>query len=84
MSCCNGGAKPKITRVVKEALLTAANVVGHAITKGELAAPSDLIQRRVDLCMKCPHLNGQRCSICACFVHQKAALKNAHCPINKW
>jgi hypothetical protein len=39
---------------------------------------------RLRTCQRCDKLNIDRCQICDCYVHLKAALKSEKCPINKW
>ena len=41
-------------------------------------------KERLEICYKCPHMHGNRCSICGCFMRKKAALRSSSCPIDKW
>lgn len=41
--------------------------------------------RRVAICDGCPQLwYGTNCSLCGCFVSDKAAYADDHCPEGKW
>ena len=86
MGCCGRIAKAasKAATMAGDLTLTAANVVAHAASTGQIKAEPELVQRRVDTCKKCPHLQNGRCSTCGCYVAAKAGLKVAKCPLSKW
>jgi hypothetical protein len=56
--------------------------------KGVLFADEGTFQKRIDVCMGCPHLMStvgvNRCSICGCGLLLKVRLATSSCPINKW
>ena len=41
-------------------------------------------EKRIEICLKCPHIHGNRCGLCGCFMRKKAALRSSNCPIGKW
>lgn len=86
MSCCGGRFKKynKLSQIAKHGLLTAANVVAHAASTGNITADKTIVEKRLALCKKCRHLDGRRCTVCACFINIKAGLKAANCPLKKW
>ena len=53
-------------------------------------APADLHLQRGDICGACP--NNQYdpntddffCKLCGCYIIDRSAWTNNHCPINKW
>ena len=57
------------------------NVKGKSTDKVSV----DLHSTRVSICNKCPKLliTGN-CSVCGCFVKDKAKYKNEKCPLKKW
>lgn len=65
---------------------------------GDPAKPWDLVnpnienvddetfKYRYDMCKACPSLikATRQCKKCGCFMHQKAKLPHANCPLGKW
>ena len=37
-----------------------------------------------EICQSCDKYNEDLCSECDCLLHVLTALKESHCPINKW
>jgi len=85
MGCCGGGRIiKKFAGQVASAALSVANVLAAAATSGKIAVDRSVVERRVAVCQVCPHLNGNRCTVCGCFISLKAGLNGASCPLNKW
>ena len=88
MGCCktrsSGGSLPPITMQAVNLTLTIANVIAYAIRHGKVGASTPVIQKRVGECQACRHLVQTRCSICGCYIEQKASLIAEKCPAGKW
>lgn len=82
MSCC-----PKIQKLKNSAADISRSLsanMAHALKTGETLADDPTVERRVSSCQKCEQFTGMRCRECGCFVHLKASLVIASCPLNKW
>ena len=45
----------------------------------------DLYNKRISICNSCPKkLITGNCSVCGCFVRDKAKYSDESCPLNKW
>ena len=86
MGCCgrNRFHRPRLTQQIKNITLDLANVVAYAKTNGKIKANESVIQRRINVCKTCPHLDNVRCNVCGCFVSIKAGLEATSCPLKKW
>ena len=87
MSCCQkqkSREMPSILQQTTNFVLSVANVFAYARSTGKVKAEPQTVGVRVDLCHKCRHLSGNRCSVCGCFVALKAGLRAEACPIHKW
>lgn len=51
-------------------------------------ANSDLAEKRLDICKKCPEsrtvLGQMQCKVCHCYLNVKVKLAFSKCPIGKW
>lgn len=81
MSCC---PKQKLGNSATDIARSLATNMAHAVKTGQTHADNGTIERRVLACKKCEKFTGMRCRECGCFVHLKAALAVAECPLGKW
>ncbi len=51
-----------------------------ASLKPEVCVPADVYAQRLDACARCPHLAGDACRLCGCFVVVRAKKRGAGCP----
>lgn len=82
-------ALPTVTRMVGSVIRTAAAVVRHAATTGEVTATETEQARRWSLCRECDHYRAsdQRCGQlngCGCYLSSKIPLTAASCPVGRW
>ena len=86
MGCCGTSTRvgSRFSQKVTEALLTVANVVAAASRSGKLTVDKSVVEKRLDTCKTCPHLQGPRCQVCGCILAVKAGLNGATCPLRKW
>ena len=87
MSCCGNRKRisfPNLLDQLADLSLTAANALANAARTGQLLAEKDLVQRRIDVCLKCRHLVKTRCTVCGCWIHLKTAVKVSQCPLKLW
>lgn len=70
--------------IVKNAGIAVKNAVAYAVENGEIALEEEKVKKRLDVCLSCPFLNGNRCRACGCFIELKAALASEDCPKKKW
>lgn len=72
--------RAQATNLVK----TARDVAVEVARSGQVAAHSDIIQKRLKACGSCNYYSGSRCSQCGCYVNIKVGIKAAVCPVGKW
>lgn len=85
MSCCKGkSAFPSKKKQIVNLVLSVANVLAYALRTGKVSADPNTVEKRVNTCKSCRHLTDNRCSVCGCFINQKAGLKTEKCPLNLW
>ena len=68
------------------------DVMKDAITGNTEYASNEVVDKRIAICKRCPHLktlpmgiNGTgNCSKCGCFVDFKAKHTKSNCPVFKW
>lgn len=69
---------------LKNAAGAAVRVAKAVVTKKPLFVSEDLVARRLAACEACPHLDGDQCRLCTCFVDIKAMLATERCPDDRW
>ena len=42
------------------------------------------LQRRLEICTLCDQRNDDRCSVCGCYLSEKASWRSSECPLGKW
>ena len=85
MSCCgNKNKMPPKTKQISNFVLSVANAIANAIKSGKIVASKESISKRIEMCKKCRHLSGNRCSVCGCFVNIKVGINGEKCPLNHW
>jgi hypothetical protein len=60
---------------------------GKSALEGKgLVADSDVSNKRIAICAKCPQFikDQNRCSLCGCFLKAKVKMISESCPIGKW
>lgn len=85
MSCCKGkSARPSKRQQAINLVLSVSNVIAHALKTGKAMASSNVVEKRVQTCKTCRHLEQNRCNVCGCFINIKAGLISEKCPLNLW
>ncbi len=77
---------PSIQQQAKNATDLIANQVMELLDSGKLFADDFEKQRRMDICIACPHYTAirKRCKACGCFLEHKVKFTASECPIGKW
>lgn len=58
--------------------------LGAFIVDGLKTVTSIQYQMRLEICDKCEHRRGSRCSLCGCYISLKARARVMQCPADKW
>lgn len=84
---CADEDKPKLPAMPKLAANFAKAVASHLAT-GSRAVDAETLRLRLATCSLCEHRNGDRCSICGCYLtasgRGKAEWAEQACPLGKW
>jgi hypothetical protein len=75
--------KPKLPGMVTLATNFSKALAAH-VADGLQKVSSGLLQTRLELCTLCPQRVDNRCSVCGCFLEEKAAWRSSECPLGKW
>lgn len=75
--------KPKLPGKIEMAANFASSVAKH-VADGATKADQRTLERRLEICSVCEHRNEDRCTICGCFIAEKAAWRTSECPLGKW
>ena len=76
---------PSLAEQAKNLILSTANVLAYAAVTGKIKTDPQTAGSRVETCKQCRHLeNGNRCTVCGCFIAMKAGLAAEKCPMKKW
>lgn len=75
--------KPKLPGVVRMGVNFAKALAEH-VASGAKMAPKELAEYRAATCLTCEHRRDDRCSVCGCFIAEKAAWETSECPLGKW
>ena len=54
------------------------------VTDGLQKADGPELQRRLEVCSLCDQRNDDRCSVCGCYLAEKASWRSSECPLGKW
>jgi len=75
---CSPGAVRKVFNFAKA-------LVSH-VAAGMPTASKEEQQRRISLCLVCPHYlpKNRACGLCGCFVNMKTQWADQTCPDNRW
>ena len=80
---CYAADKPELPTITTQAVNAWRAAVAFVKTTGAQVEPEEY-ERRLDICTVCPKRNGDKCSVCGCFLKAKATLQSQDCPIAKW
>lgn len=58
--------------------------VGKHLADGASKVELPIYEQRLNTCALCPHRVDNRCSVCGCFVDEKAQMKTEDCPLALW
>ena len=75
--------KPKLPGTVKMAANFSKALAAHVEDGLQKADAADL-QHRLEICSLCDQRNGDRCSVCGCYLAEKAVWRSSECPLGKW
>lgn len=79
---------PQLTTAIniqKESIVSFAQKLSNRI-KENINAMIEIRDQRLEICNQCPELREltRQCKQCGCFVDAKTAIRNQHCPLDKW
>ena len=88
---CLPGDKPSLPSLTKMAWNFAKATATH-ISSGAHRASDATIDARLETCSTCPQRNGERCTVCGCYLDQgplgkeigKVLWQDSFCPIGNW
>ena len=75
--------KPKLPGKIEMAANFAQAVAEH-VANGAAKVDQTILERRLEICTVCEHRNEDRCTVCGCFLAEKAAWRTSDCPLGKW
>ena len=75
--------KPKLPGAVKMAANFSKALAAHVADGLQKTDTADL-QQRLEICSLCDQRTNDRCSVCGCFLAEKAAWRSSECPLGKW
>ncbi len=75
--------KPKLPGTIAMAANFTKAVAEHALDGGK-NVDADMLESRLETCTLCPHRIDDRCTVCGCFLAEKAAWRSSDCPLGKW
>ena len=75
--------EPSMPSVFQQAKNFTKAVARHAMNGGQ-SVPESVKQSRMEHCLGCEFLSGNRCSECGCFVDAKTDWASERCPVGKW
>ncbi len=69
---------------IPNAIKAAARAIRTFFSKDPVIASAGVQSIRELRCSACPHLVGDQCSLCSCFVSVKTSLASEACPDGRW
>ncbi|MCA9112428.1 MAG: hypothetical protein KDA52_20905, partial [Planctomycetaceae bacterium] len=61
-----------------------AKAVAAHVADGAQQADRETLEARLEVCTLCEHRNEDRCTVCGCYLAEKAAWRSSECPLGKW
>jgi hypothetical protein len=80
---CDERDKPKLPGKVEMAANFVSAVARH-VADGASKVDQVTLERRLEICTVCDHRRDDRCSLCGCFLAEKASWLTSECPLAKW
>ncbi|MCA9028874.1 MAG: hypothetical protein KDA86_26965, partial [Planctomycetaceae bacterium] len=75
--------KPQLPSKITMATNFAKAVAAH-VADGAQQADRETLEARLEVCTLCEHRNEDRCTVCGCYLAEKAAWRSSECPLGKW
>ena len=75
--------KPALPGKVKMAANFTKSLAAH-VADGLQKVEAPELQRRLEVCTLCDQRNDDRCSVCGCYLAEKASWRSSECPLGKW
>jgi cephalosporin hydroxylase len=75
--------KPALPGTIKMAANFTKSLAAH-VADGLQKVESLKLQRRLEICTLCDQRNDDRCSVCGCYLAEKASWRSSECPLGKW
>jgi hypothetical protein len=75
--------KPKLPGMLTMAANFSKALASH-VADGATKVELPILEARLNACSACEHRRDDRCSICGCFLAEKAAWRSSECPIGRW
>lgn len=75
---------PSAFQMARNLIKTGWDSAKNVALGNQLLASSEEAYRRLTICESCPNYKEKRCTLCGCFMEQKAHFQAADCPANKW
>ena len=82
---CDPQDKPPVPPLMSwKSVKTFGTAVGKYLASGLENVTKEQYEERLNICSLCPNRVEGRCSICTCFLEEKAKMKTEDCPIVLW
>ncbi|MCA9035744.1 MAG: hypothetical protein KDA91_11475, partial [Planctomycetaceae bacterium] len=75
--------KPKLPSRITMATNFAKAVAAH-VADGAQQSDRETLEARLEVCTLCEHRREDRCTVCGCYLAEKAAWRSSECPLGKW
>ena len=75
--------KPQLPGKIEMAANFAQAVAKH-VADGVTKVNQPTLERRLEICTACEYRKDDRCSVCGCYLAEKAAWRTSECPLGKW
>ena len=75
--------KPALPGTIKMAANFTKSLAAH-VADGLQKVEAPELQQRLEICTLCDQRNDDRCSVCGCYLAEKASWRSSECPLGKW
>ncbi|MGC1272613.1 MAG: DUF6171 family protein [Planctomycetaceae bacterium] len=75
--------KPQLPSKITMAANFTQAVAKH-VADGATKVDAATLERRLAICTLCEHRRENRCTVCGCYLAEKAAWRTSECPLGKW
>jgi cephalosporin hydroxylase len=75
--------RPALPGTIKMAANFTKSLAAH-VADGLQKVESPELQHRLEICTLCDQRNDDRCSVCGCYLAEKASWRSSECPLGRW